>query len=274
MNCQEFENIIIDLARSQMMDAVLREHGLAHTEACPHCALRLADERALTAGLRALAASAEHEVAPPRIEAALRTAFRVPPEQVAPVAVDDRAVATAAVAFIQPPTPAWHWRRWAVAAAAVILAALALVAQSWWYATPPELVREVPVPAPTPLVPPPAPHKPTPAPVVPESKPQLVQRGTRPHGLENANYIPRADGRRGTRPVETQEVEIVTEFFPLTYNLNSDDLESAHIVRVRMPRTALLSFGLPINVERDSESVKADVVMGPDGLARAIRFVQ
>ena len=49
---------------------------------------------------------------------------------------------------------------------------------------------------------------------------------------------------------------------------------SGRVVRVRVPRTAMLQFGLPINENRASELVKADVVLGEDGLARAIRFVQ
>jgi hypothetical protein len=36
----------------------------------------------------------------------------------------------------------------------------------------------------------------------------------------------------------------------------------------------LISFGLPVNAERAAEPVTADVVVGVDGVARAIRFVQ
>jgi hypothetical protein len=45
-------------------------------------------------------------------------------------------------------------------------------------------------------------------------------------------------------------------------------------VRVEMPRSALMSFGLPMNMERGGGRVKADVVVGNDGFARAIRFVR
>jgi hypothetical protein len=41
-----------------------------------------------------------------------------------------------------------------------------------------------------------------------------------------------------------------------------------------LPRSALASLGLPMNVERANERVKADVLLGHDGLARAIRFVR
>ena len=51
-------------------------------------------------------------------------------------------------------------------------------------------------------------------------------------------------------------------------------MEGGQIVRVEVPRSALASFGLPMNAERAGERVKADVVLGYDGVARAIRFVR
>ena len=46
------------------------------------------------------------------------------------------------------------------------------------------------------------------------------------------------------------------------------------MVRVELPRSALARFGLPMNMNRANEKIKADVLVGTDGLARAIRFVQ
>ena len=45
-------------------------------------------------------------------------------------------------------------------------------------------------------------------------------------------------------------------------------------LEAELPRAALLSFGLPMNMERADERIKADVIVGNDGLARAIRFVR
>jgi hypothetical protein len=45
------------------------------------------------------------------------------------------------------------------------------------------------------------------------------------------------------------------------------------MVRVEVPRSAMLEVGLAVSADRVSELVEADVVLGPDGLARAIRFV-
>ncbi len=68
--------------------------------------------------------------------------------------------------------------------------------------------------------------------------------------------------------------EIATDFIPLMYGGASGALDSGQVVRVELPRSALVSFGLPMNLERANERIKADVVIGSDGLARAIRFVR
>ena len=75
MNCHELGAVVGELARGHLMDAAQRENALAHAASCACCASRLADERALTDGLR-FVASAANEVAPARVEAALLAAFR------------------------------------------------------------------------------------------------------------------------------------------------------------------------------------------------------
>ena len=68
--------------------------------------------------------------------------------------------------------------------------------------------------------------------------------------------------------------EIATDFFPLTFAAEATTpSEGGHLVRVTIPRSALVAMGLPMNVYRSAEHVRADVVIGDDGLARAIRFI-
>jgi hypothetical protein len=68
--------------------------------------------------------------------------------------------------------------------------------------------------------------------------------------------------------------EVTTEFMPLGY-LNPASLQDGgQIVRIELPRSRLATFGLPVNMDRYNEKVKADVLLGVDGLAHAIRFVQ
>jgi hypothetical protein len=68
--------------------------------------------------------------------------------------------------------------------------------------------------------------------------------------------------------------EIATEFMPLGYLNAANFQDGGQIVRVELPRSAMASFGLPVNMERYNERVKADVLLGVDGVAHAIRFVQ
>ncbi len=71
-----------------------------------------------------------------------------------------------------------------------------------------------------------------------------------------------------------EQVEVATDYFPLQYGTDLTALEGAPVIRMEFPRTVLASFGLPMNPQRAAEPVQADVVLGRDGIARAIRFVQ
>jgi hypothetical protein len=68
--------------------------------------------------------------------------------------------------------------------------------------------------------------------------------------------------------------EITTDFLLLSSVSRSAPMERGQLVRVRMPRSALVSFGLPMNAERAEIPIKADLLVGEDGVARAIRFVR
>lgn len=70
-----------------------------------------------------------------------------------------------------------------------------------------------------------------------------------------------------TEPAE----ETKTDFIALSYAANMD---SGQIVRVKVPRSMMVSLGLKSNVEKESELVSAEVVIGDDGAARAIRFIR
>jgi hypothetical protein len=51
-------------------------------------------------------------------------------------------------------------------------------------------------------------------------------------------------------------------------------MESATIVRVQLPMSSLRLMGLPISEDRAAEFVQADMLLGQDGLARGVRFVE
>jgi hypothetical protein len=77
------------------------------------------------------------------------------------------------------------------------------------------------------------------------------------------------------RPNAVQVAEVTTEFMPLDYS--SVPSTNLQVVRLAVPRAALASFGLgPLEaMDRTAgETVLADVLVGDDGLARAVRFVR
>ena len=77
----------------------------------------------------------------------------------------------------------------------------------------------------------------------------------------------------GTGPRSNEEVS--TAFIPLTYH--AVPYTDATIVRIQVPRSALVRFGLATVdtiAPDEKETVLADVLVAEDGLARAVRFVR
>lgn len=70
------------------------------------------------------------------------------------------------------------------------------------------------------------------------------------------------------------EPEITTDFFPMSDASALQMMDGGHVIRVELPASALASYGLPVAADRANGRVKADVLIGSDGMARAIRFVR
>jgi hypothetical protein len=73
------------------------------------------------------------------------------------------------------------------------------------------------------------------------------------------------------RKVQPQLREIVTQFYPLMDT--PPPFERGELVRVNLPVSALRRAGFEIEGAGPDDEVEADVLMGEEGLARAIRFV-
>ena len=252
MNCQNFETIINDLARDQMMDVMVRDSALGHASACARCAVRLADERMLTAGLRRLAASAGAEEAPARLEARLLAALR-----------EQKTLAPSVNRYSH------RLRRLAISAAAAILVVLALAAIRFDQSIRVDRVEQA--------------QKLSfkdqlaePSKIMPVERQPALAVGNQQHStqkISRRNLV--SQTKRPPRTVDAGATqEIATDFIPLVQGDSLNLMESGQLVRVELPRSALVSFGLPMNMERAGQRVKADVVVGNDGLARAIRFVR
>ncbi len=78
------------------------------------------------------------------------------------------------------------------------------------------------------------------------------------------------------RPTEQADLgeTLASDFVPLSYADDTVSLEGGQVVRVRVPRAALLSLGWPLAEDEAPETMTADVLLGHDGVARAIRFVR
>jgi len=69
-----------------------------------------------------------------------------------------------------------------------------------------------------------------------------------------------------------QPREVVTEFFPLIED--APPFERGELLRVSVPASAMRGVGLTVSEDRLTDLVQADVLVGQEGLARAIRFVR
>ena len=69
----------------------------------------------------------------------------------------------------------------------------------------------------------------------------------------------------------TRPQEVVTDFFPLMDP--APPFERGRLLRVELPASALQMVGLPVREDRLADSVQADILVGEEGLPRAIRFV-
>lgn len=277
MNCRNFATHITELARGQMLEARAKNETLAHLEECQHCAARFADEQALTNGLRSVGASATAMEIPTRVEESLLRAFR-----------QRREAASSTVVPFAPAKVMPRWMPLSIAAAAALLVVSTL-----------GLLRLLPTGAhepaqqaasassPSQTAPPPAttPSEATPgSPLIDSTDDSGSKRqneispayaGNRPR----PSMRPELNGRAARRdasynPSTSAREEIATDFLPLSYGSDLTQLEGGQVVRVELPRAALQSLGLPMNVERAGERVKADVLIGSDGVARAIRFIR
>jgi hypothetical protein len=66
---------------------------------------------------------------------------------------------------------------------------------------------------------------------------------------------------------------VESDFIPLPNAAQIGPNEEVNLVRVEVPRSAMIALGYSLKPEEASESVQADVMLGNDGLARAVRFL-
>jgi len=278
MKCQEFEAVVVDLVRGEVTDPSLGTSCWAHAANCSQCAERLLEEEKLTAGLAALATQSDQMKAPDRIETVLRAAFRE-------LRVEVRRI---------KPVPALNAPYglgiaggrmvWAMAAAAVLLVSVVLVRVLLW--TPPTETSVVQMPTvrdagglgqPNGVQKSNQSSDSTPVKAYPgQSKPQTASR-VKGSVASPKPASPGANSKTHRSQAVPSNVldEMATNFIPLPYGSGLSLDEGWEMVHVSLPRSALGTLGAPwVSEQESTEMIQADVVLGQDGLARAIRFVQ
>lgn len=86
-----------------------------------------------------------------------------------------------------------------------------------------------------------------------------------------AVHLPRPKPAPVRRAAEAVPHEVYTDFFPLM-DL-APPLERGELVRVTVPASTMRGVGMLVMASHLDDPVEADVLVGQDGMARAIRFV-
>ena len=210
------------------------------------------DEEMLTRELKALAAEMNQLDAPDSVETTVLEAFRA-----------RRVVVPITVKRSQS-------RYWLAAVAAMLLIAMSVVALRWRsrVEAPPETIAKEQQPIKAKET-----NNPTPVQQLPKDV-EYQAVDTSPKRNERRTIRHQRARRLENAAVANHVTEIATDFIPLRYMNAASFQDGGQIVRIEVPRSALANFGLPVNMDRYNEKVKADVIVGVDGLAHAIRFVQ
>jgi hypothetical protein len=202
----------------------------------------------MRAGLQVLAVEEAAIRAPERVRSALRAAF------------DERQAAAATA-----PVLLWSAHRkllWGMAAAAMLL--LSTITTALWLRERSAKVGNMPVEVNN--------HKTLQN--HPENPPEALAKGQRASRIHSAKVV-RSSARGGRRrtPSVRERADDAGEFFPLTFVAKSGPAEFVQTVRVEISRSMLLSMGLPVNIDRGEGLIKADIIIGEDGVARAVRII-
>ncbi|MFT3742881.1 MAG: hypothetical protein QM785_01180 [Pyrinomonadaceae bacterium] len=122
-------------------------------------------------------------------------------------------------------------------------------------------------------------------PQVPDAVPEVVRSEVPPQpntGKLSADRTTKDEPRAEkailvrTEPVSRPRriAEPDTRFMPVSYTGDPDEVSGGgQVVRVEMKRSSLFALGVNIPLENDDTVVKADLLIGRDGVTRAIRVV-
>ena len=271
MSCRECQQAILDEQKSleKKTEVGSSEAVASHLLLCLPCRLFAQRQRRLREGLGLLAAADASIEAPPELEARLRAMLQ--PPRVAPARPRRLSL-----------DGSWRRGTLTVGALAAGLLLVSWLSVRWLRSSPAHPAGSVAVAVRTPSLPlsegrPPvllgqaeAPVRHEPTPSLPRRRP--ARSTARPAPLPAEELSKRGDS--AINEAEKTDEEVVTDFFPLYAGQQLVPLERGRLIRTRVPRSMLGAFGLPVHPDWAILPIKADVVVGEDGTARAVRFVR
>lgn len=108
-----------------------------------------------------------------------------------------------------------------------------------------------------------------------QSTPQQDEKET---SIQQAVYRPRLEKPTVKGPYHpprnTAPEEQPLEFYALADMSSMEPVTGGRVVRVDLPRASLVSLGVNIPLGSDKQIIKTDLLIGPDGVPRAIRLVE
>jgi hypothetical protein len=243
MTCQTLRDAIVDLARDGTIGPGTRAAVDSHIEHCRSCGALLTRERQLSQGLRALAAATSTDGASDALGRRLLAAFA--DRQPADVSTVSSGVSGTR-------------GRWLSAAAALLLAVGSSVL---WLSTRREPVAES-----------------TPSGYDMRADVRTAQPVPEVLTGDPPRTTPVAAGRyrpRAARPRTAPASRVVRPigFVTLPGAAGLPDFESGQIIRMEIPLASLPTYGIEILPDAQGAPVAADLLVGQDGQARAIRLV-
>jgi hypothetical protein len=258
MTCRSFEELAAALCRPEgaSVDAETRDAALAHAETCETCGLRLREEQRLGRELAALARATVPREAPPYVEAALRAAFRA-----------RNSAAPRAARTMSVPIKAWTGLAAGLAAAVSVGIGLGLSTRERAHAPAAARTAVAATVAPT------DDRKAAAPAATAASASDASTARTRPVRAHATRPASAAVRREAARPAG-RRASAPDPYVPWLWADPTMEFDRGHVVRVGVPRSALASWGWPVEGDVADESVEAELLLGEDGVARAIRVVR
>lgn len=235
MSCNLYRSALMEAARGGQS----AREATGHAATCEACQAFVAAQERLTRAARSVAAEAAIVTLPEGLESELLAEF-------------DAVRSTGQ-------RPRWYWMTAAgLALAASVVAGVLLVRVPWGLTGAPEAATQ------------PAAMAKTPEAGTPAELKTVVAAVTLPPGPGRPE--PQKPAPKPTTRLQAAE-EPEAAFVSIPYTLPLAPDERANVVRMEVPVAALIAAGLPMRVQDMSANASADVLVGEDGRARAVRLI-